>query len=71
MPIYEYACEQCNHEFETLVHSGESVRCPECDSDRLVRRLSVPAAPATTPTGSLPMSCPPDLPPCGPGCCRL
>ncbi len=70
MPLYEYACRDCEHTFETLVFDGEAVECPECHGDRLERQWSLPAKP---PAGSqsLPLSCDPKLPPCGPGCCRL
>ncbi len=31
MPIYEYRCEQCTHEFEILVvRHDETVQCPQC-----------------------------------------
>ena len=70
MPLYEYACQKCSHTFEALVFDGEQVECPECHATRLDRLLSVPGRPKTD-SGSLPMSCPKDLPPCGPGCCRL
>jgi putative FmdB family regulatory protein len=68
MPLYEYTCRRCEHEFEALVFDGEAVECPECHGTRLERQWSVPARPKTTP---LPTSCDPDAPPCGPGCCRL
>jgi putative FmdB family regulatory protein len=73
MPLYEYACRDCEHTFETLVYDGESVECPECQSDRLERLLSVPAKPRADVARSLPSSssCDPKLPPCGPGCCRM
>ena len=32
MPMYEYACEDCSHTFETLVFNGDKVECPECHS---------------------------------------
>jgi putative FmdB family regulatory protein len=70
MPLYEYACRRCEHTFETLVSDGERVECPECHSGRLERLLSVPAKPRAE-GKSLPMSCDPKAPPCGPGCCRL
>ena len=35
MPIYEYACQQCQHEFEVLLRGAETADCPECESDRL------------------------------------
>lgn len=42
MPIYEYRCEDCSACFEKLVFSSqdESVRCPECDSDKVRRQMS-------------------------------
>jgi putative FmdB family regulatory protein len=70
MPLYEYACQECEHTFEALVFNGEQVDCPECHSERLERLLSVPAKPRGE-SHSLPLSCKPDAPPCGPGCCRL
>jgi putative FmdB family regulatory protein len=71
MPMYEYACRKCDHQFEALVKAGEQVECPECHSQKLERLLSIPGAPRVKSASSLPMSCSPDLPPCGPGCCRL
>jgi putative FmdB family regulatory protein len=69
MPLYEYACRDCEHAFETLVFDGESVECPQCHSNELERVWSVPAKPRTE-NSSLPLTCDPKLPPCGPGCCR-
>ena len=43
MPIYEYACQACGHEFETLVLRGETTTCPSCQSEDLERLLSLPA----------------------------
>lgn len=71
MPMYEYTCKDCDHSFETLVQTGEQAECPECESNDLERLLSVPGAPKVNGAGSLPMSCNTNLPPCGPGCCRL
>jgi putative FmdB family regulatory protein len=41
MPLYEYACRDCHHEFEALVRGAEAPRCPACSSHQLERRLSV------------------------------
>lgn len=43
MPIYEYACGNCKHEFEALVLKGTVPVCPQCASEQLERRLSLPA----------------------------
>lgn len=70
MPLYEYQCRKCEHAFEMLVLDDERVECPACHGDKLERLLSVPARPRAN-TTSLPMSCDPKQPPCGPSCCRL
>lgn len=41
MPIYEYACEDCGREFEALVRSDTVPACPQCQSTRLAKKLSV------------------------------
>jgi putative FmdB family regulatory protein len=42
MPIYEYACEGCGHELETLQKMSEAplVDCPACHQPRLRRLIS-------------------------------
>lgn len=41
MPIYEYLCRQCAHEFELLVLKGsEAPACPSCRSGDLEQLLS-------------------------------
>jgi putative FmdB family regulatory protein len=41
MPIFEYICQQCHHEFETLVFGRDKARCPKCQSQKLSPQLSV------------------------------
>ena len=46
MPLYEYRCGDCGHQFEALVPAGRAAaeHCPDCGSE--VRRLlSLVAAP--------------------------
>ena len=43
MPIYEYRCKSCDHQFETLVRSGETPVCAACGAVDLERLLSLPA----------------------------
>ena len=45
MPLYEFACQDCDNTFEMLVFNGEAVACPSCEGNRLERLLSVPAKP--------------------------
>jgi putative FmdB family regulatory protein len=73
MPLYEYACPSCEAEFELLVRGDERPRCPTCDSPKLERLLSVPAAHSAG-SRELPMSGPSSaggcgLPQCGSGGC--
>lgn len=73
MPIYEYACGGCGHEFEALVRSGTQPECPNCHSTELEKLLSVFA------TAGASAKAAPDLSsPCGscehrggPGACAL
>ena len=48
MPIYEYACNKCGHEFETLVRSSTVPDCPSCRSTDLAKKLSVFATAGST-----------------------
>jgi putative FmdB family regulatory protein len=47
MPIYEYKCRACGHQFETLVRTSSTPDCPSCQSVDLERVLSAPAAVTT------------------------
>ena len=66
MPIYEYRCRACGRDFEKYVHTtSTAVACPSCQSDHVMRKLSVfglktaGAVAASMPSGG---SC------CGGGC---
>ena len=41
MPIYEYACKDCQHQFEALVYGSQKAECPKCASKKLTPKLSV------------------------------
>jgi putative FmdB family regulatory protein len=44
MPLYEYRCSACGHEFEHLVlRAKERVLCPSCGGADLERLVSRPA----------------------------
>ena len=41
VPIYEYACMECESHFEELVRSSdEAVTCPECGAANVLKQLS-------------------------------
>lgn len=42
MPIYEYKCDKCGHEFEEIVFGtgGGDVKCPACSSDKTGKLMS-------------------------------
>lgn len=44
MPIYEYACRSCGHQFETIQKASEPVLtdCPACGDAALRKLLSAP-----------------------------
>ena len=44
MPIFEFSCTQCGHDFEYLQRGREKASCPECGSKRLEKKFSVFAA---------------------------
>jgi putative FmdB family regulatory protein len=74
MPIYEYACKQCDMRFEKLVRSmssSEKIECPKCGSTKTARALSVFAVGAQSATKNV--SAPPMCGRCGgaPGSCQL
>jgi putative FmdB family regulatory protein len=41
MPIYEYACMECEDHFEELVRSDDQVvTCPSCGAAKVLKQLS-------------------------------
>ncbi|MBV8477900.1 MAG: zinc ribbon domain-containing protein [Acidobacteria bacterium] len=73
MPIFEYLCQQCKHEFEALVFGSDKAECPQCHSNKLEPQLSVFAAVAGTKSGAQPAAgpCGSCGDPRGPGACSL
>jgi putative FmdB family regulatory protein len=44
MPLYEYRCHTCGHEFEKMVRFSEaslSPVCPQCTSEKTAKKISV------------------------------
>src|SRR5882724_1602887 len=72
MPIYEYICKECDHEFEAIVYGSQKAACPKCQSKQLAPQLSVFAVSAkgsSTPRASA-GPCGSCGDPRGPGSCR-
>jgi putative FmdB family regulatory protein len=44
MPIYEYVCNACDHELETLQKMSDAplLECPACEQDALKKKISAP-----------------------------
>jgi len=61
VPIYEYRCAPCGHDFEQLIRSAsETAHCPRCGAAEVAKQFSVPAAAQTGAGGSAGL-----LPVCG------
>jgi putative FmdB family regulatory protein len=73
MPLYEYRCQDCQHDFELLVRESTTLECPACHSDRLQKQLSVFAVGAGTPgrRDAVPAPCGACGHPDGPGSCSI
>jgi putative FmdB family regulatory protein len=42
MPIYEYTCRRCSHQFEKLVRAGRTPPCASCGAEDVERLFSLP-----------------------------
>jgi putative FmdB family regulatory protein len=43
MPLYDFQCRSCGHQFEALVRAGDVARCPSCSGTDLERQLPIVA----------------------------
>lgn len=73
MPIYEYICKECRHQFEALVYGKDKAECPKCHGKKLEPQLSVFAVSAkgSSLSASAPGPCGSCGDPRGPGACSL
>ena len=74
MPLFEYACRDCDNHFELLVRESTKLECPKCASPKLDKQLSVFAvsAPSSMPSrmSAGPAPCGACGDPGGAGSCR-
>jgi putative FmdB family regulatory protein len=48
MPLYEYQCRACDHQFELLVRESTKLECPKCAATELSKQWSVAAVTAAS-----------------------
>jgi putative FmdB family regulatory protein len=65
MPIFEYVCKACQHDFEALIFGQQKAECPKCHSKKLEAKLSVFAVSAKGVTTSQPSFSSPSAGSCG------
>jgi len=61
MPLYEFSCPKCEHEFEQIVFTSdkEPIKCPKCgalEPERLLSVFSSNISPKTA-GSTMPSSC--------------
>jgi putative FmdB family regulatory protein len=78
MPIFEYVCKECQHEFEALIFGQQKAACPKCQSKKLEPQLSVFAVSSKSGASSQPSFSADSAGPCGscgdargPGACSM
>ncbi len=72
MPIFEYVCKECDHEFEALVYGETKASCPKCHSKKLSPQLSVFTVAAKGSSSASPVrACGSCGDPRGPGACSF
>ncbi|MEW6063604.1 FmdB family transcriptional regulator [Desulforamulus profundi] len=49
MPIFEFSCRACGKFFEKLLLAGreEQIKCPECASEDVEKKISAPFLPSS------------------------
>jgi len=75
MPLFEYRCGNCGKSFERIVLGQTTVVCPECESRKVTKLLSVFAISSSNGGSARPSessaSCGSCGDPRGPGSCAL
>ena len=74
MPLFEFRCSTCSHDFELLIRSRDRAACPHCGGGSIEKLLSETAPPTAATGRSLPVTSACSSrrrTPCSPTCCRL
>jgi len=73
MPIFEYVCRECDHQFETIVLGSQRPQCPKCEGRKLDQQLSKFAVGSERSGGPSPATggCGSCGDPRGPGSCAM
>jgi putative FmdB family regulatory protein len=70
MPIYDFECESCGHNFDNLIRNDQDrldLSCPECQSQKVRQMISLPAKPLAVGAVSTPCG---EGPSCGAPWCQ-
>ena len=67
MPLFDFRCQQCGHDFEDLITGEEQAECPSCQSAKVERQIAVFAVGGGASAGPPPEACGPCGDPRGPG----
>ena len=51
MPLWDFICQDCEHEFEALVRGETAASCPKCESENLERQMALPRVKSDTTRG--------------------
>ncbi len=74
MPLYVYECKKCHKIFEMLVGVGsgdEEIKCPDCGSKDVEKRLGAPCRVGVKDSGSSSSSSGSSCPLCSDGTCKI
>ena len=41
MPIFEFICNECKNEYETIANRDELPPCPACKSENIEKKISI------------------------------
>lgn len=71
MPLFDFECKSCEHQFEALVSEKRKPACPECESRELEKLLTSFAVGSSSLQTPAPGGCGTCGDPRGPGACQL